>query len=283
MRPGVLWKVSPRCSASSPEVGFHSTFVDVTTTGVSSGRAPRLARSASASASSWSSRSIHSWGWVARTRNPRSASVLGENREPISWRLRCPSPSSRYCRRSTKARRITSAMSGSAANTSRSDARSIMIARPDSTTSRGQVGPLPAEHRQLAEEAARCRGSPRSPRRRARCGCRSHPRRSPRSRTCRRRPGRGTAPAVISLLGAVPSEPRDLVVVQIGESSRDRCRPRRRTIRPVGAGASAGEAELAQDGARVEVDPLAGDAVARELEHRDHPAAELAPGRARSR
>ena len=42
MRPGVLWKVSPRCSASSPEVGFHSTFVDVTTTGVSSGRAPRL-------------------------------------------------------------------------------------------------------------------------------------------------------------------------------------------------------------------------------------------------
>ena len=44
------------------------------------------------------------------------------------------SPSSRYRRRSTKARRITSAMSGSAANTSRSAARSIMIARPDSTT-----------------------------------------------------------------------------------------------------------------------------------------------------
>ena len=42
MRPGVLWKVSPRCSASSPEVGFHSTLVDVTTTGVSSGPAPRL-------------------------------------------------------------------------------------------------------------------------------------------------------------------------------------------------------------------------------------------------
>ena len=34
----VLWKVSPRCSASSPAVGFRSTSVDVTTTGVSSGR-----------------------------------------------------------------------------------------------------------------------------------------------------------------------------------------------------------------------------------------------------
>ena len=128
MNPGCGWKVSPRCSANSPGVGWRNTAVGVITTGRSRGRKPMPASITSKSSSS--STSTHVCGTRDRAANARNAIASAENCEPTIRTARAPSPMRRRSRRAKKAEKITSATSGLTAMTRRNSSTGITRMRP---------------------------------------------------------------------------------------------------------------------------------------------------------
>ena len=91
--------------------------------------------------------------WL-RVRNSRTCADSGENREPITRIARAALLSSTD-RRAMNAARIVSLNAGCAAITCRNESAGTMRTSPSSTTRADTKTPLPGEHVQLAEEAAR--------------------------------------------------------------------------------------------------------------------------------